>query len=67
MQVLKTERDSAVEILMKLSEDDQSILLNYIKTNLMISPESYNDLLVGAEVDFIMGEEYDPNWPEDLE
>lgn len=67
MQVIKTERDRAVEILMKLSEEDQSILLNYIKTNLMISPEGFNDLLVGAEADFIMGEEYDPNWPADLE
>jgi hypothetical protein len=63
---LKTERDRVVEILMKLSEEDQSILLNYIKTNLMIS-SSLKDDGYAAEVDFIIGEEYDPNWPADLE
>lgn len=49
----KTEQERVVDILMKLSEEDQSILLNYIKTNLMISSS--------------LKEEYDPNWPADLE
>ena len=59
---LKTERDRVVEILMKLSEEDQSILLNYIKTNLMV-PSGITD----DGYDYAAEEEYDPNWPADLE
>ena len=39
----KTEQERVVDILMKLSKEDQSILLNYIKTNLMV-PVSYTHL-----------------------
>lgn len=58
----KTEQERVVDILMKLSEEDQSILLNYIKTNLMISSSLKDD-----GYDYAAEEEYDPNWPADLE
>ena len=54
----KTEQERVVDILMKLSEEDQSILLNYIKTNLMV-PSGITD----DGYDYAAEKEYDPYWP----
>jgi len=51
----KTEAEQIVDILMKLSEGDRNILLDYVQRNLMLPDDGYD---YAAEE-----EQYDIFWP----